>query len=222
MKNHPAKHLLALLALGCAALPVQAELAIYGNVTVASNFLWRGQASDQSATSGGFDLYAENGLHVGVWTVNTSFAGSGYELDTTLGYAGQVGAVGYDLSVVQVQYPMYSGYDMKEFIVKGNYGVGSLEVAYMFDNDVEDETGSVYAALGLSFPLQEHVTLGLKLGQYNYSDKSFMDDYTHTSVELTKATEQMGNITLTFSQAGEEANGGNDDMRTVASWSLSF
>ena len=78
------KKLLLLMAL--VSLPSYS--AVSANVSIASDYIWRGMTqTDGIAVSGGFDYAADSGFYAGIWGSNVNFndstgSGNGAELIT--------------------------------------------------------------------------------------------------------------------------------------------
>jgi uncharacterized protein (TIGR02001 family) len=70
--------IVAALALG-ASVSAMAQVEIAGNVTLASDYRFRGisqlEGEFSPAIQGGFDLNVDNGLYAGVWASNVNFTG---------------------------------------------------------------------------------------------------------------------------------------------------
>jgi uncharacterized protein (TIGR02001 family) len=110
-----------LLALGLVSSPAFAADAapasphtVTGNVTLASEYLYRGiaQTRGKPAIQGGFDYAHASGLYAGVWGSNISWisdalpgASASVEIDVYGGYKGTAGDLGYDLGVLTYNYP---------------------------------------------------------------------------------------------------------------------
>jgi uncharacterized protein (TIGR02001 family) len=85
-----------------------------GNMTVASEYLYRGiaQTRGKPALQGGFDYAFPMGFYVGVWGSNISWisdavagASSSLEADIYGGYKGTAGPIGYDVGILTYNYP---------------------------------------------------------------------------------------------------------------------
>ena len=98
------KKLLLLMAL--VSLPSYS--AVSANVSIASDYIWRGMTqTDGIAVSGGFDYAADGGFYAGIWGSNVNFndstgSGNGAEFDYYFGY-GLIWAV---LVLILVMYPL--------------------------------------------------------------------------------------------------------------------
>lgn len=109
------------LAASLAPLATQAQQAaasphsFTGNVTLASEYLYRGiaQTRGKPAIQGGFDYGHASGLYVGVWASNISWIGdtvggasAPIEIDVYGGYKGTItGDLGFDVGVLTYNYP---------------------------------------------------------------------------------------------------------------------
>lgn len=86
-----------------------------GNVTLASEYLYRGiaQTRGKPALQGGFDYAHASGFYAGIWGSNVSWindavagASAGLELDVYGGYKGAISDdFGYDVGVLTYNYP---------------------------------------------------------------------------------------------------------------------
>ena len=83
---------------------------ITANVTVASNYIYRGltQTNNKPAIQGGFDYAHESGFYVGNWNSNISWISDGY---------GGVGSAGHSVSA-PIEMDFYGGFK-KELIGEG-------------------------------------------------------------------------------------------------------
>jgi uncharacterized protein (TIGR02001 family) len=120
----------ALLASSSAAL---AEIS--GNVTMASDYVFRGisQTDNQMALQGGFDYEHESGLYVGTWAsnVDSSLFNNGtdpqIELDLYAGYKHDLGnGLGFDVGYLRYQYPNANSVNTNEWYAGGSYSAGEI------------------------------------------------------------------------------------------------
>jgi len=84
---------------------------ITANVTVASNYIYRGltQTNNKPAIQGGFDYAHESGLYVGNWNSNISWISDGY---------GNSGNSGAKVTSAPIEMDFYAGFK-KELIAEG-------------------------------------------------------------------------------------------------------
>jgi len=123
-----------LIATAMLATTTMAQAEISGNVTLASDYVFRGisQTDNQIAVQGGFDYEHESGLYIGTWAsnVDSSFFQNGTdpqtELDGYVGYSGELGVIGYDVGYLRYQYPGASSVGTNEYHVTGSYSTGSF------------------------------------------------------------------------------------------------
>ena len=83
-------------------------LEFSANVTLASDYLWRGfsLSDNEPVIQGGFDASHSSGLYAGIWGSSIEqYAGAETEIDIYAGWAGDVGPVGVDVGVVRYMYP---------------------------------------------------------------------------------------------------------------------
>lgn len=111
--------LFVLASLGVVSLAHAAEPAsphsFTGNVTLASEYLYRGiaQTRGKPALQGGFDYAHASGLYAGLWGSNVSWISDGtagasasLEIDVYGGYKGALGDdLGFDVGVLTYNYP---------------------------------------------------------------------------------------------------------------------
>ncbi len=222
--NHSFKTLAAVSVLAMASLasaPAMAELS--ANVGVNSNYIWRGvtQTDDEAAISGGLDFAHDSGIYLGTWT--SSLGGDGqYELDLYGGYAGEVGAVSYDLGVISYLYPV--GDDELDFTeIYGNLGFGPITagIAYTVDKEAGGDENDLYYSLGANFEVKEGLSLGALVGYYDFEDDS-VDDYSHYQVSLTKSAGDFGDFTFAVDKNDIDDGSDIDDTRVSIGWSKSF
>ncbi|MBV1931783.1 MAG: TorF family putative porin [Porticoccaceae bacterium] len=163
---------------------VAAAVEVSGNVTLASDYRFRGisQTDTQLAVQGGFDVAFENGVYVGTWGSNVDFANS-LELDYYVGYAGDISEdVSFDVGYIYYDYPgtdktarafnSSAEDDYEEIYASISIQDFTLGVAY--SDDYYLETGEFYYVYGdYSFALPYDMSLGL---HYGYNDFEFSSD----------------------------------------------
>ncbi len=103
-----------LFAIAADAAPTP-EHTFTGNVTLASEYLYRGiaQTRGDPAIQGGFDYAHKSGLYAGIWASNITWindalpgASAGIEIDIYGGYKGAItDDFGYDIGVLTYNYP---------------------------------------------------------------------------------------------------------------------
>ena len=200
-----------LIATAMLATTAAAQAEISGNVSMASDYIFRGisQTDNQMAVQGGFDYEHESGAYIGTWAsnVDSSFFDNGrdpqIELDLYAGYSGEVGAFGYDVGFIRYEYPSADSVDTNEWYVTGsystdNYGDFSLSANYSpkLQFILSDQSAWYYkAAYETTLPwyeigLSAHV--GYSIGDaFDVSafstDSGLADSYTDWSIGVSKS-----------------------------------
>ena len=184
-----------LLLLTMVSLPTFASVS--ANVSIASDYIWRGMTqTDGIAVSGGFDYAADGGFYAGIWGSNVNFndstgSGNGAEFDYYFGYGFEMGGVGVDLGYVSFDYPgNEDGLDFEEIVLGLSMGDLGLTFA-MGQYGAPDYTEIAYAigAVGVSygqyddygdnFAISYGFTCGsydCGIGYYDFSDDGYGGD----------------------------------------------
>ncbi len=94
------------------AASAQEDLAVSGNVSIVSDYRFRGvtQSNEEIAVQGGLDLALPSGFYVGAWGSSIGFA-NGTELDIYGGYGFEAATLAFDLGVLAYHYPAAPGSD---------------------------------------------------------------------------------------------------------------
>lgn len=185
-----------------------------GSVAMTTDYLYRGisQTSGAPALQGSLSVSHESGLYATVWGSSISFA-SGLELDPSIGYAGKVGEVGYDVGVLYYGYPHSTSaeggagqYDFVEFYGSVSFSGAKLGLAYA--DEFFGETGkSLYAFADYGtevsgFGLSAHVGLNLLDDEFYGSGLALDEDsYIDYKVGVSKA---LKDVTFEFAYMGSD------------------
>lgn len=220
-----------------------AQAEISANVAIASDYMFRGvsQTDGSIALQGGFDWSHDSGFYVGTWMSNVDsnfFAGPTdpqLEMDYYVGYAGEMGDIGYDISLVQFDYSGCNDCDTTELYLSGSYGMFNAtfaytpEIGYLGDTNSE---GAWYLNVGAEAELAEGWTVH---GGVGYSAGDFFDNlgpgvpdnYIDYSIGVSTSFEGV-DLDLTWidvNDDGDDIFGNNDtltDGRVVFTASKSF
>jgi uncharacterized protein (TIGR02001 family) len=188
------KTLIVTVLAACFAAPVMAQTAaapeaaaapaaapFTGNVTLASEYIYRGigQTNRKPAIQGGFDYAHESGLYAGVWGSNISWlsdtAGGGIsapiEIDVYGGYKSTFagGDWNYDIGVLTYNYPgtytpgfvnpdtteVYGAIGYKWLSAKYSSVVSSHIFGFTGSNGTDKTSGSGYLELNATYDLGE-------------------------------------------------------------------
>lgn len=200
MRTKPLTTALAALATIAAAGAAHAgDGPFTANVGLVSDYAYRGwsQTDERPALQGGFDYAHESGLYAGVWGSNVSWlsdsspnVSNSLELDLYGGYKGTVGAIGYDVGLLQYYYPgsYPKGFNSPNTL-EGYLGLSweflSFKYSYAFTDlfGYDKSDGSQYYDLGAAVDVGGGFTLAAHVG---YSDIKGQDDYTDWKLGVTK------------------------------------
>ena len=200
-----------LLALGLVSSPAFAADAapasphtFTGNVTLASEYLYRGiaQTRGKPAIQGGFDYAHASGLYAGVWGSSISWIGDGVagasanvEIDVYGGYKGTAGDLGYDLGVLTYNYPgtgktlggtildqdtteLYGALSWKFLTLKYSHSTTALFGWAKTGTTLDKTTGSGYLELNAAYDLGNGWGINGHVGHQKvngYGDASYSD-----------------------------------------------
>lgn len=162
------------------------SMDVQGNVTLASNYIWRGIDRNNSnpAIQGGFDLNFENGLYTGIWASNVSdreeestpaiAASNNIEMDIYGGYTQTIGNFGVDLAYIRYELPK-SETDLEEVMLQASYkGLALSYYQTLGTVDVGESEYYVRAKADLNLPGAVGMTIAT--GQSKLKDQDSVDD----------------------------------------------
>ena len=127
-----------------AALPVLASAQLTGNVSLTTNYKFRGQDQDTSkvkavkpALQGGFDYtFGETGFYVGNWNSSVDWLTSNsLEMDFYGGYKFKAGAVDLDVGALTYVYPGNSLGNTTELYGAATYGPLTAKYSHTISKD---------------------------------------------------------------------------------------
>lgn len=156
-----------------------AAAEVSGNVALATDYMFRGvsQTDNQMALQGGFDYAHDGGFYIGTWASNIDsnfFSGTStdpqLEVDLYAGFAGEMGAIGYDVGVIQYFYPGYDDANTTEFYIGGSYSINdafSVNAKFVYADELSfvgvDEDGT-YFSLGADYSVNDNLSLSAAVG----------------------------------------------------------
>lgn len=179
-----------------------------GNLTVASEYLYRGiaQTDGAPALQGGFDYSHSSGVYLGFWGSNVSWVSdtglgsASLEMDVYGGYKMAFGDFGLDVGVLTYNYPgsgkadgasrpdtteVYVGGSWKFLSAKYSHTTGSLFGWTKTGQPTEKTEGSGYLELNASYDLGNGYTLVGHVGDQKVKGRETAD-YTDFKVGATK------------------------------------
>lgn len=167
-----------------AMVPGVASAETSATLTLSNMYLWRGVnlTPDGPAISGSLDYANESGFYTGVWATNET---GGHETDLYAGFAGEAGAVSYDVSYWYYLYPEdvsgagsrdLTDNDLSEVVI--GLGVGDFGAGLYISADTLEPTGSDYVYYTLDYTAGP---VNLLYGAWTYDDAG-NDEYSHVTV----------------------------------------
>ena len=181
-----------------------AETAVTGNVTLATDYRFRGisQTDRDPAIQGGFDLATDPGIYLGAWASNIQFGGS-IEMDFYGGWKSEISdGVVLDIGGIYYKYP--SGNDANDAELdyveaKVALSMAGFTVGVNYSPDYTFETGNffyVFGDYGVALGDVANLTLHVALNQFEDEDEyatfglgeagSDDDNYIDYMVKLSK------------------------------------
>lgn len=173
-----------------AVLPFVASAQLSSNISLTTNYKFRGQDQDASksadfkpALQGGFDYAFGNGLYVGNWNSNVNFSGISLEMDVYGGYKGELSpGLGYDVGVLAYVYPGYSTANTTEVYGGLSYGPFSAKYSQTVSDQYFGLSKASYFNVGYAQEVTKGVTFKAAVGMTNFKTDPDFSDY---SVGLT-------------------------------------
>ena len=198
MKMHKIVMAVSAAVLGLSGV-AQADFS--GNAALTSDYVFRGvsQNDNDMAIQGGFDYNHDSGFYAGLWGSNVddaAFNGSSLELDTYLGWSGDLGPVGVDAGVLRYNYPGQTGgneVDTNEFHVgvSKDFGVAEVSLTANYSDDFFNLGSQEYYDLSLSAPVGP-VTVAAHYGKTVIDENSGTADQDYADYSLGVSTEYAG------------------------------
>lgn len=216
-----------------------AEIELSGNVTMATDYVYRGisQTDEDPAIQGGFDLGHSSGFYLGIWGSNVDFNDGDeahIEVDIYAGVGGGSGAWSWDVGFIHYDYPGADSslnYDFDELYgsVGYDFGAASVTAGVAFSSDFFGSSGdSRYYTLDVDIPLPADFGLNLHYGNQDIDDNGAFGtpDYDEYKISLSKS---VGGFDLALDYTDTDLSetecfGGTDlcDSRVVFSVSKSL
>lgn len=193
-----------LASMFCAGTASAQASPLSANIGLVSDYAFRGisQTDQRPALQGGFDYAHDSGFYAGLWASNVSWLQdlgakkSSLEIDVYAGYAGEIGAIGYDVGLLQYYYPgsyggeYRAGGNEKPHTLEGYVGVSwqflSFKWSHAFTDlfGIDKSRGSQYYDLSAAHALMDGLTLDAHVG---YQKIRRSDGYTDWKLGLTKS-----------------------------------
>lgn len=226
--------------LGAKVAMAEGELPISANISIVSDYAFRGisQTEQRPALQGGLDWEHDSGFYLGFWASNVSWLNdldlnTKNSLETNLygGYATSIGPIGIDVGLLQYYYPGNYGSTYKAsgakkpHTLEGYVGLSweflSFTYSRSFTNlfGLDKSKGSNYYDLSASYEIMDGLTLD---AHYGYSDikGAGNDNYKDWKLGVTKS---YGGFDFGLHYTDTDIKGSNiADDRVILSVSKSF
>jgi len=212
----------------------QSPHSFTGNVTIASEYLFRGiaQTRGKPALQGGFDYAHSSGLYAGVWGSNISWISDGVpgasvslEIDVYGGYKGTItGDLGFDVGVLTYNYPgsgkptgankpetteIYAGLSYKWLTAKYSVTTGSLFGWNKTGDPTAKTKGSGYLDLTGTFDVGSGLSLVAHVGHQSVKGRGSAS-YTDYKIGLNKEF-GFGTVGVAYSDTNAKASCASGD-----------
>jgi len=191
-----------------------AQAEVSATLGAANMYLWRGQnlTPNEPQIHGSLD-YSNGGFYAGAWMTNEGVAGS-YETDLYLGYGGEIGDFGYDISYWNYLYPQVAGSlsdtNAADFVIGLSYGPVTFTAYLGADSDTtKDDYYTLSGDVG---------KFSLLYGAYKGDGANDGSDYDHFQVGYNFND----NITFTVSKASDDGAGVDTDPLFVVGYTKTF
>lgn len=172
-----------------AVLPFVASAQMSSNISLTTNYKFRGQDQDQlpltdkskgfkPALQGGFDYAFGNGFYVGNWNSSVAWLdGNSLEVDVYGGYKGELSpGLSYDAGVIAYMYPGNSLGKTTEVYLGMGYGPFSAKYSQTVSNDYfYYGSKASYFNVGYATELTAGLTLKAAVGMTNFKDSTKVD-----------------------------------------------
>lgn len=187
----------ALVSTTAQAEDIGAGFDLSMNVTLASQYVWRGisQGQGKGAIQGGLDLAHESGFYVGTWASSVDFdSDTSAEWDFYAGYGAELGPVALDVGLLQYTYVDENSLNFLEaYASVGAYGL-TLGYHYQIADETASKQTADYIYLGYDLELPAEFGLSFIVAQYDFKDPTFVsssgstsDKYLHYGVTASKS-----------------------------------
>ncbi|WP_409524951.1 TorF family putative porin [Nitrincola sp. MINF-07-Sa-05] len=163
-----------------AASAVAEDGPFSANISLVSDYVSRGYSlsNGRPAIQGGLDYAHDSGLYVGTWASSVSERSlvegvDGVEIDVYVGYAGEAGALGYDVSLARYTFP--GSHDSKDTDSTEFVGVLSWEfLSFAYKRDFDFKVH--YYNVAASYEVMDGLSLDASFGYSKPdNDSSFRD-----------------------------------------------
>lgn len=166
------------------AAPLMASAQLSTNVSLVSNYKFRGQDQDLSKTTavkpalqGGFDYAFSNGVYVGNWnsSVNWTDPASSIEMDVYGGYKGELSGVAYDVGLLKYAYPSAAYANTTEAYLGLSYGAFSAKYSSTISDKYFGVSKAAYVNVSYAQEISKGLTFKASVGHTNFKAAGDID-----------------------------------------------
>lgn len=196
------------LSLCAAAVPAGA-VAVSGNATLTSDYVWRGssQSDRDPAVQAGLALSADSGAYASLWASSVRFDSAPHastEIDGVLGWRGQWAPDwAWDANLTRYQYPSAAALNWNELGATVTWKQRVWAQLGWSDDALASDTSGTYVQLGARYPFNDVVRIEAAVGHYRLAHR-YADSYTH------------GLVSAVFTLPSGRANGPGLELRLTA------
>lgn len=212
-----------------AVLPFVASAQLSSNISLTSNYKFRGQDQDLGSTKdfkpafqGGFDYAFSNGFYVGNWNSSVNWlTGNSLEVDVYGGYKGELSpGLSYDVGVLAYMYPGNSLGKTTEVYLGMGYGPFSAKYSQAVSKDYfYYGSKASYFNVAYATEVTKGLTFKTSVGMTNFKDSSKVD-FSDYSVGLSYDMGEGFSLGGAFVGATKKSDyAGANDNRVVLSLS---
>ncbi len=206
------KKMIVALGIAAASFSTLCATEFSANVTIASEYVWRGvsQTDSDPAIQGGFDLEHKSGFSLGTWGSNVAGSANA-EFDIYGTYAMDLDGFNLSVGFIVYTYSDDSSLDFEEGNIGASYGPFSAMISHDFDND------NTYFEGVYDYAISDSINLKAHLGEY-----SFDNDGNYTDWSISVSTEYKGfGFSLAYIDT-DISNNNSADSRVVFAVSKSL
>ncbi len=219
-------------AIASAVSPIAANAGTSASFSASNLYLFRGVdvSKGNAQVAGSLDYSHDTGLYAGIWTTS---AGDTQEYDLYAGFKGEVSGFGYEIGLIDYNYPDSTAAngnedlgDSSEVVLGFSAGPAAFKVysSLQGDNSTDPDSGGAYEYYTLSYTTD---MMSVTLGAHDLSEpKTVLDKDTMVHLDVSYfATDE---LTLTVSQVVDNAeiapneDAFNDDTLFLATYSKKF
>ena len=225
------------------ALAAEAADAISGNVTLASDYRFRGISQLQGggyspAIQGGFDWKPASGFYLGTWASNVNFSPGSIEVDLYGGYGNKINDdLSYDFGFYYYGYPndgthrlppTFNNRNLAYYEYYGDITFKGVKLGVNYSPDYFAESGDFeYYYAEYSTKVADKITLAAHYGYNHFDQKRFLGnrDY-YSDWKVSAAVDGLG-VTWTLAyvatnlDSDQECFGDKDFCEPTAVFSIS-